>query len=400
MYDFWRGGVTAVHRLKFSFTFSFASLLPVLAAFILVVLLPLQLDAQTQWTLAWSDEFIGTAGTGPDLNNWSYDSPTAGASNNELEIYCGQAGAGQTGDCSNWLKNAYADGSGNLVIAAVLMPDGQWTSARILTHGHFTFTYGRAEARIKLPSAAGLWPAYWMLGDNIFSGTKWPNCGEEDMMENVPSLGPTVIQSSLNGPGYNGGGSIHAQYNFPAGQRIDTDYHVYGVIWGPDLVQYYVDDYTHPFASFTPANMPRRGTWEFNGHSFFMLLNLAVGGSWPGPPDASTPNPANMYVDYVRVYQGVPGNPSNLSAQAVSKTQINLSWTASASSGVTYNVYQSRTNGFLPSTANQIGAGVAGTSFTANSLNAHTVYYFRVVAVNGAGSSLASNQATATTPAH
>jgi len=377
----------------------FFRLLSVVAAVVFIAS-SLEANAQTQWSLAWSDEFNGAANTAPDPNNWSYDSPTAGASNNELEIYCGQAGAGQTGDCANWLKNGYVDGAGNLVISAVLMPDGQWTSARIFTHGHFTFTYGRAEARIKLPSAAGLWPAYWMLGDNIFSGTNWPNCGEEDMMENVPSLGPTVIQSSLNGPGYNGGSSIHAQYNFPAGQRIDTDYHVYGVIWGPDLVQYYVDDYTHPFASFTPANMPRRGTWAFDGHPFFMLLNLAVGGSWPGPPNASTPNPSNMIVDYVRVYQGLPANPSGLTAQAITKSQINLSWTASVTPGVTYNVYQSTSNGFLPSASNQIGAGVAGTSFTANGLSARTVYYFRAVAVNASGSSQPSNQATATTPSH
>jgi hypothetical protein len=107
-----------------------------------------------------------------------------------------------------------------------------------------------------------------------------------------------------------------------------------------------------------------------------------------------------MIVDYVRVYQGVPAGPSNLSGQAITKSQINLNWTASTTSGVTYNVYQSSTNGFLPSTSNQIGAGVTGTTFTANGLNARTVYYFRAVAVNGSGSSQPSNQATATTPAH
>src|SRR5207245_9267798 len=150
IYDFAPRGTT-MHMHHFS--------RPVLAAVAFMVLFGSWANAQTQWSLAWSDEFNGAANTAPDPNNWSYDSPTAGSSNNELEIYCGQAGAGQTGDCSNWLKNGYMDGAGNLVIAAVLMPDGQWTSARIFTHGHFTFTYGRAEARIKLPSAAVLWPA-------------------------------------------------------------------------------------------------------------------------------------------------------------------------------------------------------------------------------------------------
>ncbi len=100
------------------------------------------------------------------------------------------------------------------------------------------------------------------------------------------------------------------------------------------------------------------------------------------------------------MYQGVPANPSGLTAQAITKSQINLSWTASVTPGVTYNVYQSTTNGFLPSASNQIGAGVAGTSFTANGLSPRTVYYFRAVAGNAAGSSQPSNQATATTPSH
>jgi hypothetical protein len=110
--------------------------------------------------------------------------------------------------------------------------------------------------------------------------------------------------------------------------------------------------------------------------------------------------PVVAAVDYVRVDQGVPANPSGLTGKAITKSQINLSWTVSATPGVTYNVYQSTTNGFLPSVSNQIEAGIAGTTFTANGLSARTVYYFRAVAVNASGSSQPSNQATATTPAH
>jgi len=365
---------------------------------LVLILVSMTLSAQVTWNQTFSDEFGGAAGTGPDLTKWAYDSPTAGASNNELEIYCGQAGAGQSGDCTDYLKNAHADGLGSLVISAVKSPSGQWTSARLLTHGTFTFTYGRAEASIKLPSAPGLWPAYWMLGDNIFSGTNWPACGEADMMENVPSLGPTVTQSSLNGPNYNGRSSIFAKYSFPSGQRIDTAYHIYGVIWGPDLIQYYVDSPSQPFASFTPANLPRRGTWVYNDHPFFMLLNLAVGGSWPGPPDSTTPNPANMYVDYVRVYAPGTGLAGNLGASPTSKTSITLSWNASSTPGASYKVYASTAQGFLPGAATLKVSGLTGTSYVVTGLNARTVYYFRVVASAASGDSLPSNIGTATTP--
>ena len=252
-------------------------------------------------SLVWSDEFNGAANTPPDPTHWAYDDIHAGSSNHELEIYCGQPGAAQSGDCANYLQNAHLDGNGNLVITAVKMPDGQWTSGRLLTQGKFTFTYGRAEARIKLPFGAGIWPAFWMLGDNI-SSVGWPACGEADMMENVPQLGPSTIRSSLHGSGYSGGNSLHGDFNFPTGQRTDTDYHVYGILWSPNSVQYYVDDSTHPFVTLTPANLPSGATWAFNNHPFFLLLNLAIGGDWPGPPDATTPNAVPMYIDYVRVY--------------------------------------------------------------------------------------------------
>ena len=269
----------------------------------LLVLSPFQAAAQVQWQLAWSDEFNGATNSLPNPTNWAYDNPTAGASNGELEMYCGQPGAGQSGDCAAWGQNAHLDGQGNLLISAIRQPDGKWTSARLITHGKFVFTYGRAEARMKLPVGAGLWPAFWMLGDNLYSGTSWPNCGEQDSMENVPALGPSTIRSSLNGPRYNSTNALHADYTFPNGGRIDTGFHIYGLIWKTNLVQYYVDDYTRPFVSFSPANMPTNGVWAFNNHPFFILLNLAVGGGWPGNPDANTPSPAKMFVDYVRVYQ-------------------------------------------------------------------------------------------------
>jgi beta-glucanase (GH16 family) len=260
---------------------------------------PVQAQAQT-WALVWSDEGDGFANTPPDAGKWAYDSPTAGSSNREWEVYCGQAGAGQTGACANWIQNAHYDGAGNLLIVATKVGN-QWTSARLFTHGKKTYTYGKVEARIKLPVGPGLWPAFWQLGDSIMSGTPWPDCGELDVMENVPSLGPSTIRSSLHGPGYSGGNSLHADYMFPSPGRVDTAYHVYGAVWSVNQVQFYVDGTT--FATFTPANMPAGSTWAFNNNPAMIILNLAVGGSWPKAPNRSTPNPAIMSVDYVRIYQ-------------------------------------------------------------------------------------------------
>src|SRR5207253_1199107 len=142
--------------------------------------------------------------------------------------------------CAIWQRNAYQDGQGNLVIAAILNPSGNWTSARLYTRGKFTVTYGRLEARMKLPVGAGIWPAWWMLGDNIHSGVSWPNCGELDLMENVPQLGASTIRSSLHGANYSGANSLHGDYTFPGAGKVNTDYHIYGVIWTNNLVQYYV----------------------------------------------------------------------------------------------------------------------------------------------------------------
>ena len=282
------------------------------------------------WQVVWSDEFNGTQGTVPDPTKWAYDSPNAGASNNEQETYCGYVfNGGQSGICANWQQNAQMDGQGHLVIQAINSGQG-WTSARLLTQGLFSFTYGRAEASIKLPSGVGTWPAFWLLGDNINS-VGWPACGEIDIMENVlNALGPYKVQSTIHGPGYYGAGGIAHQYNFPAGQEIDTGYHVYGMMWSPNLIQFYVDDYTAPFASVSPASLPGGTNWVFN-NSFFMILNLAMGGSWPGPTNGTTPNPSLMLVDYVRVYAAAPVGVSLTHAGNFVQGQTGATYTVTVS---------------------------------------------------------------------
>jgi uncharacterized repeat protein (TIGR01451 family) len=285
------------------------------------------------WQLVWSDEFNGAQGTLPDPTKWSYDSPSAGSGNSEEETYCGQAGYGETGICANWQQNAQMDGQGHLVISAInsgTASNPVWTSARLLTQNTFSFTYGRVEASIKLPSGVGTWPAFWLLGSDI-NTVIWPGCGEIDIMENVLNdLGPAKIQSTIHGSGYSGANGIWHQYQFPAGQEIDTGYHIYGMIWSPNLIQFYVDDYAAPFASVSPSSIPAGTNWVFN-NPFFMILNLAMGGSWPGPTNSTTPNPALMLVDYVRVYAATPVTISKTHTGNFAQGQTGATYTVTVS---------------------------------------------------------------------
>ena len=258
------------------------------------------LHAQT-WTLKWSDEFNGAAGAYPNSANWTYDTGNSGFGNPEIENYC--TPGSNASPCVSGQPNAYQDGNGNLVITAIRNSSGQWTSARLKTQGLQQFQYGRIEARMKLPVGDGFWPAFWMLGADINS-TPWPGCGEQDIMEWVQSYTPTTTSSTTHGPGYSGANGIGAKFVFPNGGRVDdSNYHVYGVIWAANSIQYYRDSPSNIFLSLTPSQIPAGGQWVFN-NPFFLLLNLAIGsGGFPGPTDNSTPSTATMLVDYVRVYQ-------------------------------------------------------------------------------------------------
>ncbi len=258
------------------------------------------------WTLIWSDEFNGASGAYPDASKWNYDTGNNnGWGNGELEIYC--APGSNTAPCAASQPNAYQDGNGDLVIHARKDSSGQWTSARLKTLGKFQFQYGRVEARMKLPVGDGLWPAFWMLGANINS-VGWPQTGEDDILEWVQSYGPNTTSSTTHGPGYSGGNGIGARYTFPNGGRVDdAAYHVYGLIWSPNLLQYYRDSTSNIFLTISPSTIPAGTQWVYN-NPFFILLNFAIGsGGFPGPTDGSTPSSANTLIDYVRVYQQSSG---------------------------------------------------------------------------------------------
>jgi beta-glucanase (GH16 family) len=245
-----------------------------------------------RWVLVWSDEFNGPKGSGPDPAKWVYDIGGGGWGNQELQTYTDRR------------QNSYLE-KGRLVIKAMREthtgPDGiarEYTSARLKTVGKYSLTYGRVEARIKIPRGQGLWPAFWMLGSDIRE-VGWPQCGEIDIMENIGKE-PSMVHGTLHGPGFNAGNGLTATYNLPRGRRVADRFHVFAMEWEPEAIRFYVDG--HLYSTKTPKDVPDGGKWVFD-RPFFLLLNVAVGGAWPGSPDASTVFPQTMQVDYVRVYQ-------------------------------------------------------------------------------------------------
>lgn len=290
-------------------------------------------SAQT-WNLSWSDEFNGAANSPISTQNWQYDTGILNV-NNEVEYYC--APGSTTTPCDSANPNAYIDGNGHLVIQALRINSsvapygGSWSSARLKSQTLQTFQYGRIESSMSLPLGPGIWPAFWALGTNITS-VGWPACGEMDFMEDVPlssGLGPNTISSTMHGGNsssncYCGSNGMGKKFTFPANDPNGTDvttFHTYGAIWSPSMVQFYVDDPTKIFFVRTVNDLPSGFTWDFN-HSFFLLLNLAIGGtgSWPGPPDSTTPSPAIMRVDYVRAYTASPVTPPSMTAPPINVT--------------------------------------------------------------------------------
>jgi len=254
-------------------------------------------------TLVWSDEFnyANGAPAQPDPTVWTYDAGNSGFGNNGLENYC--AAGSSTAPCSTASPSEFVGTDGYLHIVAQQPSAGVYTSARLKTQGLFSFQYGRIEFRAMVPEAQGFWPAAWLMGNNIAT-VNWPNCGEMDVLERVNAAGnPDWNAGSVHGPGFTGS-NIGTQFPFPSGQTA-AQWHTYGMIWKPGTVSYYVDDPLKPYATFTPAslNALSGANWPFDGgQSNFILLNLAIGGSWPGPPDNTTPFPSEMLVDYVRIY--------------------------------------------------------------------------------------------------
>ncbi|MFD5896748.1 MULTISPECIES: family 16 glycosylhydrolase [unclassified Streptomyces] len=241
--------------------------------------------------VTFDENFDGPAGSAVNGSRWQIETGD-NVNNHERQYYT----AGN--------NNAALDGQGNLVITARKNNPGnyqcwygrcEYTSARLNTAGKFTAQYGRVEARMKIPRGQGMWPAFWMLGNNM-GQVGWPNSGEIDIMENV-GFEPGTVHGTLHGPGYSGSGGIGAGYSLPGGQAFADAFHTFAIDWSPNSIRWSVDG--NVFQTRTPADLGGR-EWVFN-KPFFLILNLAVGGYWPGDPNSSTPFPSTLTVDYVRV---------------------------------------------------------------------------------------------------
>jgi beta-glucanase (GH16 family) len=252
-------------------------------------------EVVTRNNLVWSDEFDQNGTPNPD--NWSFEigDGTAqgipGWGNDELQYYTDRP------------ENAVVE-NGVLKITArqESFEGSNYTSARLITKGLLEKKYGRFEARIKVPYGKGYWPAFWMLGDDS-DGEIWPQIGEIDIMEYLGDE-PTTTFGTIHGPGYSGGESISKDYILQ-NSRFDTEFHVFGIEWSPNQINWYVDDVL--YLTLTPEDVEEEtdgeGEWVFNDREFYIILNVAVGGRLPGNPTPETVFPQSMIVDYVRVYE-------------------------------------------------------------------------------------------------
>jgi len=239
-------------------------------------------DELNGWNLVWQDEFDSDT---LNSQNWKFDLGANGWGNGEFEEY------------TNNTDNIRIE-NGNLIIEARQDEAAKYgySSARIKTQDLQTWQYGRVEGRMKLPQGQGIWPAFWMLGDNIGTTSMWPNSGEIDIMEFIGKE-PNTIYNTVHGPGYSGAKGIGSHTDLPQGS-LQNDFHVYAIEWKPTEIRWFIDD----AQVFNVSTNDVSGEWVFD-HPFFIILNVAVGGGWPGYPDDTTVFPQQLLVDYVRVYQ-------------------------------------------------------------------------------------------------
>jgi hypothetical protein len=348
------------------------------------------------WTLAWGDDFTGAANTSYNPANWTPD-VVDNTGNNPF-------GDGTIMSTTSSLQNAYLDGNGDLVVAMTYdAANGTYDSARLISASPVG-PYGRIEARIMNPSAQGMGAAFWALGSDYWSASNpvaWPWCGELDMMEAQaanPGQGGSTIHGGETDTGTNYEyGGLSVPYSLPNGETFSQGFHTYAVQWAPYHIQYFLDGVQ--YGDVAMANLSAADVWPMN-ESINFILSSGVGGNG-GMPDGIG-FPSNLTFDYVHYYQwaaGAPGPVTGLTAVANYSNAVNLNWTASATSGVTYNIYASTTQGTAPSPATLVVEQVSATAYQHTGLQPNTTYYYTVVASNWGGESTASNASAKTMPA-
>lgn len=264
----------------------------------------------SEWELTWSDEFnLPTLNNLPNPAKWGFEQGATGSGNQELQNY------------TNREENcAYTTHAGEGCLRITALNDNYqgiaFSSARIRTKKLFEQQYGRFEARIKLPYGPGIWPAFWLLG-NDYDTVGWPECGEIDIMENK-GWQPNVVSSALHFPGRSGGNPITQTFEYND-RRFDTDFHIFACEWSEGQIDFFVDNHRYKRVKHEEA---KENTWAFD-HPFFVILNVAVGGTFVGNPTDETKFPQSMYVDYVRVYQrSATFNPDNVNGDTSTNTTI------------------------------------------------------------------------------
>ncbi|MCX7845106.1 MAG: carbohydrate binding domain-containing protein [Dictyoglomaceae bacterium] len=254
---------------------------------------PPALGEKYWYEVVWQENFDG-----PSINEnvWSFEIGNGhaqgipGWGNAELEYYK--------------KENAYIENGVLVIEAKKEIVSDKWgtynyTSARMKTQGKFNVKFGRIEFRAKLPKGKGIWPALWTLGEDI-TQVGWPTCGEIDVME-LLGHEPNKVYGTVHGPGYSGAQSVGGSYKLPSGD-LTQDFNIFAVEWDPIGIKWYVNNVK--FFQVTKPELDFKGGWVFD-HSFFIIMNVAVGGYWPGYPDETTVFPQRMYVDYIKVYKGV-----------------------------------------------------------------------------------------------
>lgn len=354
------------------------------------VLLCVNFAQGAQPALLWSDSFNQEAGTGPDSARWVHDLGGGGWGNNELQTYT------DSRENSFIIEDSDATDGRALAIRAIRTPAGGYTSARIKTQGRYSVTYGRIEARIKVTRGKGIWPAFWMLGDSITS-VGWPACGEIDIMEHL-GHDPGRVYGTLHGPGYSGGAGLTSSTVLANGASLSDAYHVYAVDWTPTGFVWSLDGV--PYFERKSTQIPAGARWVFDRPEF-IILNLAVGGNWPGYPDASTVFPQTLLVDHVRVYGLPPAAPATIAAYSSQSGRIELSWskpTATFDQAIVgYRLERAADPEFTRSTTTRdLGSA---TSYTDAVPATGGPFYYRVAALTAGGSSDPSPIAAVSPPA-
>jgi len=348
-----------------------------------------------QWTQSWGDDFNGTANTTYNHNNWT----------NEVKDNTGNVwGDGTIQSTSDSLSNVYLDGNGDLIIAMTYNANpgsGQtnYTSARLKSLPTTGMgPYGQFDFVAQNPSAVGMGAAIWSMGASNNTGTPWPWCGELDMMEiqakTANHNGSTMHGGQTDGQTYYEYGGLSSAVNLTGSATFDNGFHEFTTNWAPYHLQYFLDGVM--YGEIHQYNLGFTDQWSTN-KPYQLILSSGIGGNGGTPNGEGFPsNLTIQYVHYNTWSAGAPAPVTKLAATATASNAVSLSWTASTTSDVTYDIYASTSSGFALDDTTEVAEGVTGTSYVQTGLQPGTTYYYTVVSANWGGESSQANAMVST----